>query len=121
MGDELVYDKDKGPLKITGLKKTYRITIKAKYEVKVKVHADPDDADLGDNAVTLESTDGAYSQTVPWTEGEESGGAVTVTFKDVLADKDYNLKVDPGAAGEPYYVARNVHASKQKLKQHMLG
>ena len=71
-----------------------------------------------DVVVTLESTDGAYSQTIKWTEAEAIDGGVVMTFKNIQPDKSYNLKIDPGAEGEAYYVAKNVKAPLDKLKKH---
>ncbi len=96
----------------------YRITVKV-FNVKIELHCDPDDPARTDDSATLESTDGAYKKTVQWTDGEKVENGVILKFSDVQPEKFYNLLIDQGAEGEPFYAFKNVEATKELLKTHM--
>ncbi len=100
--------------------RTYRIKVKV-FTVKIEMHCDPDDPSRTDDSATLESTDGKYRRTVKWTEGEKKENGVILKFKDVKPNKKYNLLIDPGVDGEPFYAFKNVKATKELLKKHMGG
>lgn len=99
--------------------KTYRITVKLeRYQIKIRIHGNPAAPEKKDDSVTLETTDGSYRKTLPLAAGEPCDGGVIMTFTGLKADKEYNLLIDPGAEGEPYYVIKNYPAPKDKLQQH---
>lgn len=111
-------------IKGTAGQKSFKLSTGRVFNIKVKsnniditIHCDPDDPDNADDSATLESTDGSYKQTVRWADAKPVDGGVTLTFKRIEADKSYNLLIDPGKDGDPFYVARNVPLSQAKLQE----